>query len=762
LHEVGHGGQSRVLAARDQRLPRTVAVKVLSVGQHDAAQLQRFEQEARAAGSLNHPNILVVHDAGYQDGDPYLVTELLEGETLRDALKNAPFEARRAADLALQVAHGLTAAHEHGIVHRDLKPENLFLTRAGVLKIIDFGIARLPQGPTGEHSFRTSTGAVLGTVSYMSPEQVRGQAVDARSDLFALGSVLHEMLSGAPPFDRATSLDTAHAIVADPPRALPAGVPPDLAGIVKRCLEKDRDHRFGSAAELAEALSTITLRPLAVVRRRVVVIAAAMAISGVAGALIVPMLPFVRRISRPGTNGAGPLDAGPSIAVMPFADLSPGKDQDYFSDGLAEEILDALAHVEGLRVAGRTSSFWFKGKSDDAQSIGQKLRVASILAGSVRKEGSRLRIAAQLINAADGFQLWSQIFDRELTGIFAIQEEISIAVVQALRIKLLEGRTSPPAPHRTTPEAHQKFLIARRLLNGGNLKDFQRAQQGFEDALRLDPRYAPAWVGLASATYYASNLATDADEIEAAQRKAMHAAENGVALGQDLSEAWAVRSYLRGLIAWDWRGAESDMAKALQLSDVNPKAWGRYGLLLASFGRLPEALAAVRKAADLDPLSAEAWDNLAYVAVAAGDFSLARAAAARARESAPDQLYVQRHVAIADLLEHRPGSALAQFEKLDGYFRLQGIAMAQHDLGHAAESRRALDELTTKYVHVAALEIGETHAWFGEPDLAFEWLETAYAAHDGGLGYLKCDPLLRGIRADPRYAALVQKMRFPE
>ncbi|OLD92343.1 MAG: hypothetical protein AUG84_01650 [Chloroflexi bacterium 13_1_20CM_4_66_7] len=261
-----------VFRALDERLSREVAVKVLLHGQHDENHIRRFEREARAAGSLNHPNIVVVHDAGDQDGEPYLVTELLDGETLRKALSRGALAPARAADLALQVARGLVAAHEHGIVHRDLKPENLFLTRGGVLKILDFGIAQLPRESSGLDRVRTATGAPIGTVSYMSPEQVRGQQVDARSDLFSLGSVLHEMLSGAPPFDRATVLDTGHAVIAEAAPALPSRVSGSLAAIVNRCLKKDPGDRFGSARELAAGLETIAQSSHARSRRRLAIV----------------------------------------------------------------------------------------------------------------------------------------------------------------------------------------------------------------------------------------------------------------------------------------------------------------------------------------------------------------------------------------------------------------------------------------------------------------------------------------------------------
>jgi TolB-like protein/Flp pilus assembly protein TadD len=452
----------------------------------------------------------------------------------------------------------------------------------------------------------------------------------------------------------------------------------------------------------------------------------------------------------------------PSVAVLPFADLSPKKDQEYFSEGLAEEILDALAHVEGLRVTGRTSSFSFKGKNEDVQSIAQKLHVGAVLEGSVRRDGTHLRITAQLINAADGFQIWSQIFDRQLTAVFAVQEEISAAVVQALQIKLLPGRNALPAARKTTPEAHAEYLIARQLLNRGSAEGFRRAEEAFRRAVKLDPGYAPAWVGLAMAANYSSDFGRTAAEVREEAARAVAAADKAVALGPDLAEAWSARGWLHAFVEWDWDRAESDMKNALRLNSGDAQAWRRYGFLLGALGRLPEALAAVRKSTELDPLFAEAWDNLGYLATASGDLATARSASSRALEIAPEQAYAADHLAVADLLEGHPALALAAFAKAgEDVFRLQGIAMAQHDLGRAAESGRALAELAAKHGHSSAFQVAQAYAWCTDRDRAFEWLARSYRQRDGGLSFLKSDPLLRKIRGDPRYVDLLRKMKLP-
>ncbi len=772
--ELGHGGMGRVYVAHDRKLGRDVAIKVLAPNAQSEDLLRRFELEARAAAALNHPNILDVHDIGVWQDEPYIVSELLEGETLRQRLRRGPLPAAEAAAFALQLAQGLCAAHGKGVIHRDLKPENLFITHEGRLKILDFGIAKLnapPRSGSGETRtvvHQTETGTIMGTVGYMSPEQVRGEHADPRADVFSAGAVLYEMLAGGLPFDRETPLATGAAILNDDPPELPVQVPLQLDRIVRRCLEKDRKDRYPSAEEFASDLQAALSGPLVPGRRKRV--RPALVLAGIALLLGGAAL-FWRGRTRPSAESSGatvtvpPPPAAavmPSVAVLPFVDLSPKKDQEYFSDGLAEEILDALSHVEGLHVTGRTSSFSFKGKGEDVQSIAQKLHVGAVLEGSIRKDGNHLRITAQLINAADGFHIWSQIFDRQLTAIFAVQEEISAAVVQALQIKLLPGHTVPPPARKTTPEAYAQYLIARQLLNRGSADGFRRGEEAFRKAVKLDPDYAPAWVGLAHAAYYSSGLARTAAEGQEATDRAVAAAEKAVALGPDLGEAWAVRGWLRAFVNWDWQGAEADLKNALRLNSGDAQVWRRYGFLLASLGRLPEALAATRKSAELDPLAAEAWDNLGYLATASGDLATARSASTRALEIAPEQAYAADHLAIADLLERHAARALATFEKSgEEVFRLQGIAMAQHDLGHAAESQRALDELTRKYSHSSAFQIAQAYAWRGDLDRAFEWLERGRRQRDGGLGFLKSDPLLGKIRSDPRYVDLLRKMKLP-
>jgi TolB-like protein/tetratricopeptide (TPR) repeat protein len=459
-------------------------------------------------------------------------------------------------------------------------------------------------------------------------------------------------------------------------------------------------------------------------------------------------------------GGARPSPAA-SIAVLPFEDMSSGRDQAFFADGIAEEILDSLAHVEGLRVAGRTSSFSFKGKSDDIRSIGQKLSVATVLEGSVRKEGNRVRITAQLLNATDGFHLWSQTFDRELAGIFVAQDEISKAVVAALRVKLLPGQQ--PRRHPVNPEVYNEYLLGKQFFHQLTSEGNRRAVAAFERALALDPEFAPAWAGLGLATFWVADVSESGAVIRQGYERAMQAAEKAVALDPDLAEAYATRGFLRSTIRWDWEGARADFQRSLALNPGASETHRWYsGTVLMPLGKSAEAVAEARRAADLDPLSAAAWGRLGRVLTMNGELEPGRAAFERALQILPEQNYAAGNLAVTFLLQKRPAESLTAAEKSPlELFRVQGKALALHDLGRDEEAHRLLDELIARYSQSSAFQIAEVYAWFGESDNAFRWLERAYQQHDSGMSDLKTDALLRGIRGDPRFKALLRKMNLP-
>lgn len=402
LSALGSGGMGEVYRARDRRLERDVAIKVLPrLPSFDPERLHRFEQEAKAAAALNHPNILVVFQMGTYEDVSYLVSELLEGDTLREQVKHGPIALKKAIDYGVQIAHGLAAAHERGIVHRDLKPENLFVTKDARIKILDFGLAKLThaEGETQltEQILDTEPGAVLGTAGYMSPEQVRGQAADHRADIFALGAILYETLTGRRAFCKSTTAETMSAILNEEPTPISQimpSVPPGLQRAMQRCLEKDPEQRFQSATDLAFALEVSS------------------------------------------ESGSVSTSGNASIAVLPFTNMSTDSENEFFAEGITEEIINALTQIDELHVAARTSAFSFKGKSVDLRIVGERLNVKTVLEGSVRKAGSRVRITAQLINVADGYHLWSERYDRELKDIFEVQDDVAFSIVERLKITL--------------------------------------------------------------------------------------------------------------------------------------------------------------------------------------------------------------------------------------------------------------------------------------------------------------------------------------
>jgi serine/threonine-protein kinase len=455
--------------------------------------------------------------------------------------------------------------------------------------------------------------------------------------------------------------------------------------------------------------------------------------------------------------------SSPSIAVLPFADLSPGGDQAYFSDGIAEEILNALSHVQGLRVIGRTSSFSFKGRNEDLRAIGEKLDASNLLEGSVRKSGSRVRITAQLIEAAGGSHLWSQEFDRELTDVFAVQDEIAKAVVAALRVKLLPAQAAIEEQRTASPEAHDDYLLGRHFYERGSGEGYGRAVEALERAVALDPQYAPAWAALSRAHFFAYDKAPTKHPPEQEIPKARAAAEKAIALAPDLAAGYSARALLRMNRDFDWTGTRADAERAISLNPGDTDALLVDGWLLSALGRLPEAMVAVRKVITLDPLSAAAWSQLSAYYLGTGEFGLAEEAAKRASDLAPAEATAPRNLGFACLLQGRLAEAQAAFQRSTSEtFRLMGNALVEYQLGHDAEAQRALSELVASPFAIPdSYQIAQVYAWRGEADGAFRWLESAYRHHDGGLGYLKYDPLLRKVRGDPRYAALLERLKLP-
>jgi TolB-like protein/tetratricopeptide (TPR) repeat protein len=447
-----------------------------------------------------------------------------------------------------------------------------------------------------------------------------------------------------------------------------------------------------------------------------------------------------------------------SIAVLPFADMSPQRDQGYLADGISEEIMNVLAHVEGLHVAGRTSSFSFKGTSSGVEEIGRKLHVGNVLEGSVRKDGGRLRVTAQLISVRDGFHRWSETFDRELTGVFAIQDEIARAVADALRLRLLPGGGASGAGKRTaSPDAHASYLLGRQHMARGTIDGFGQAVRAFERAVEIDPSYAAAWAGLADAVFWLTDGSSQTDQDESAGfARAMEAAERSVTLAPDLAEAHAARGFLRYTLQRDWEGAREDLGRAVALAPGNSDAMFRYAMLLASTGRWREAIDLLRRATEVDPLSANAWWRLGWLYVGNGQLEQGAEAASRALAIAPRQPHAGRTLGFARLLQGRNQEAMAAFVESD-LFGWMGKAMVPCAEGRRAEGLRAIPGRSAggKW---PSYQVAEVQAWCGDLDEAFAWLDRAALHHDPGLAYASFDPFLDRVRADPRWNPLALRL----
>ena len=447
-----------------------------------------------------------------------------------------------------------------------------------------------------------------------------------------------------------------------------------------------------------------------------------------------------------------------SIAVLPFVDMSQSKDQEYFSDGLSEELLNLLAQLPQLRVIARTSSFSFKGKGVDVATIARRLNVANVLEGSVRKSGNTLRITAQLIRASDSSHLWSQTYDRELTDVFKVQDEIAGAVVAALKLQLLPVQSMNNARRSDVPEAYNQFLLGNEFYKRGSPEGWRLAADAYRKAIALDGKFAAAYAALAISE---GNLA-DVSGAWADMQQAIADGDRAVALAPALVDGYVARGYNRLNFKNDWAGAQADFEKALALSPGDSAAQAAYGRMMIALGRVPEAIAASRKATEFDPLSSGAWDLLGRVLYAVGQYPGARQATDRALEINPESDRARFHRGVTSLLDGKAGEALVFFRRTGNLYGLAGVAMAEFTLGHDRESQQALDQTIAKYGQGGAYQIAEAYAWRGEKDKAYEWLNRAHAQHDGGLIFIKTDPLVASLVSDPRYALLMEKMGLPK
>ncbi len=774
--KVGAGGMGEVYRAHDQHLARDVAIKVLPPGAlSDESARKHFHKEALILSQLNHPNVATIHDFDTQQGVDFLVMEYIPGITLSETVAGRPLPEKDVLRLGVQLADGLAAAHDQGVVHRDLKPGNLRVTADGRLKILDFGLAklRLPVTATAATESLSETQAMAGTLPYMAPEQLLGEAVDARTDIHAAGSVLYEMATGQRPFAEVERSQLIGAILRRlplPPTTLNFKISPGLERIIEKCLEKEPENRYQTAKELAVDLKRLQhhtetewsktaaymARPVQQwFSHRKRLPASGVALLVLAVIAVGLWYKYFRNIARP---------LGPSsIAVLPFADLSPGHDQEYFSDGLAEEILNELAKIPNLRVVARTSAFQFKGKNEDLRLIGKKLGVDNVLEGSVRREGSQVRITVQLVKADDGFHLWSESYDRDLKDVFAVQDDIARAVSSALQPKLLAGKSQSPLHvlPTTNPAAYQYFLEARYFKRMGDRESNQKALDYLNHVIQADARYAAAYALRANLTLDAGGMAW-MDYPEAIQR-ARGDIEKALELDPNLADGYRVLSLIQSLVESNCPAAEITLKRARELAPGDADNLGQSGFVAMCLGHEEEAVELLNQALALDPLHPWWYVRLAQNLRDLGRYKEAEEALGKALDLNQRDDWIHETWGEVYLAQGRPQEALAEMEKEPaGFFHDLGMALADHALGRHQESDAALATLIARYPNDCAYQIAQVYGYRGEADRAFTWLERAHRQHDGALMYLKTDLLLKNLHSDSRYTQMLKKLNLSE
>jgi serine/threonine protein kinase/tetratricopeptide (TPR) repeat protein len=721
---LGSGGMGRVYRARDPRLRRDIALKVLQ--SNDPDHHHRFTREAMAVAALNHPNIVTIHSVEEVDGIRFLTMELVEGTPLGRLIPAAGLPLHQLLAIAMPIAEALTAAHTRGIVHRDLKPANIMVGSDGRVKILDFGLAKALHEAARAPGDHTREGLIVGTLAYMSPEQLMADTVDARSDLFSFGVVLFEMATGRRPFDGPNPAAVLVSVLNNPVPAI-GGEFADLDRIISRATARRAAARYQRAADMLGDLHALAT----------------------------------------GTALKAPtLSRQPSVAVLPFANLTTDPDQEYFCDGMAEELISALSRVKGLSVASRTSAFQFKRQQTDVREMGRHLDVETILEGSVRKSGDRLRITAQLINVADGYHLWSDRYDRTIDDVFAIQDEIARSITENLRVTLTRpGAGVIVKPATANLDAYHLYLRGRFLLN--KLTDLHGSLTGartcFEQAVQLDPDYASAYAGLSEACN-ALGYTTFLPAPEAS-REALDAAERALALDPTLPEAHTALGWTKTLFAIDMGTAERDFQRALDLAPGYAPAHGYYALLLCGFGRFDEALAHAARARQLDPLWLLMPFILSQILICARQFGTAerqmREVMALDANMGGTYWYMSSALAGQGRIDEAIAAQETGVELVNrAPFFVALLAMWYARAGRRADTERLLHELV-EGGRCSPVWLAMVYGELNDRDRAFAHLEQAIAQHDDQVSFMAVDHRFDSVRDDPRFDAALKRVGLP-